>query len=282
MVILVIGIYKITNKLNNKCYIGQSVNIDNRINTHKISKNDSLIDNDIKNFGVENFTFEILEECDYRELNIRESYYIQKYNSINNGYNISKGSQKYKNINDINNDMILTPKQYLVYSYLLSISSKINNKYYISKQTMNIKNICEYLKISQPTWRSAIKKLIEQQYIEQIENKYIINYDKLFAPLSAELIKYLIPFGVQYYGNIIFIYALIYYYWIRGDYEITIHKIKKFFKEKRAAEDTEIYKKILNLFKDSGLIDMYTIDKHNNGVSYTICHIDNVKTDINY
>ena len=280
-----IGIYKITNKLNNKCYIGQSINIEKRLKTHKLSKNDSLIDNDIKKYGVENFSFEVVEECDYIELNIKESYYIKKYNSINHGYNIKEGSQKYKNINAINNDMILTPKQYLIYSYLLSISIKRNNEYYVSNKKFKIKDVCEQLNISQPTWRNALKKLISENYIEQTQMGYIINYNKLFAPLSIELIKFLIPFGIQYGGNIIFIYALIYYYWnidniYDNDCEITIHKIKKFFKDKRTAEDTKIYQKIFDLFKNTGLINMYTTEKKNNGVSYTVYHISSVSLDI--
>ena len=64
-----IGIYKLTNKINNKVYIGQSINIENRFQQHKNNcLNENLKDYNTKfyralrKYGVENFTFEIIEE----------------------------------------------------------------------------------------------------------------------------------------------------------------------------------------------------------------------------
>ena len=81
-----IGIYKITNKENGKTYIGQSNNIERRISEHK--KNRKLtIDDYINVLGVDCFDFEVLEECACEELDKKEQEYIQKYNSIEEGYN---------------------------------------------------------------------------------------------------------------------------------------------------------------------------------------------------
>ena len=44
--------------------------------------------------GVENFTFEVIEECDRSQLNDRETYYIDFYRSQEHGYNMSKGGSK--------------------------------------------------------------------------------------------------------------------------------------------------------------------------------------------
>lgn len=85
-----VGIYKITNKINNKSYIGQSIDILKRFNSHKY-KSDTLIGRDIQKYGEENFELEILEECDVSELDEKEIYYINKYDTIRNGYNISLG-----------------------------------------------------------------------------------------------------------------------------------------------------------------------------------------------
>lgn len=83
-----IGIYKIENKINGKIYIGQSVNIERRFNEH-CRRDEQQIDQAIQKYGVNNFTFSILEECEIEQLNQREDYYISKYNSIvPNGYNL--------------------------------------------------------------------------------------------------------------------------------------------------------------------------------------------------
>lgn len=82
-----IGIYKITNKLNGKSYIGQSIHCDKRFKEHCRGKK-QFIDETIQLEGIENFSFELLEECEEAKLNEREDYYINKYNTMfPNGYN---------------------------------------------------------------------------------------------------------------------------------------------------------------------------------------------------
>lgn len=98
------GIYIITNDINNKVYIGQSTNINKRIQEHfwkstcqkDISYN-SALHNAIRKYGKEHFYWTILEECEPNLLDERERVYIQKYNSISpNGYNILSGGQQYR------------------------------------------------------------------------------------------------------------------------------------------------------------------------------------------
>ena len=94
-----IGIYKITNKLNNKCYIGQSIDIENRWRQHiyesKTLRRGCQIHLAINKDGIDNFTFEVLEECllDKSILNEREKYWIKYYNSFSGGYNMTPGGQ---------------------------------------------------------------------------------------------------------------------------------------------------------------------------------------------
>ena len=92
------GIYKITNILDNKCYIGQSVDIYKRWCDHckcgcgmDTPKNNKLYAAMLKD-GLENFTFELLEECPKEELNKKETFYINLYESNDYGYNITKGN----------------------------------------------------------------------------------------------------------------------------------------------------------------------------------------------
>ena len=83
-----IGIYKITNLITQKSYIGQSLNINRRFQEH-CRKNEQQIDQSIQKYGLDNFKFEILEECSAEQLNDREDYWIEYYNTIvPNGYNI--------------------------------------------------------------------------------------------------------------------------------------------------------------------------------------------------
>lgn len=92
------GVYKITNLLNNKCYIGQSVDIYKRWCDHckcgcgmDTPKNNKLYAAMLED-GLENFTFELLEECPREELNKKELFYINLYESNDYGYNITQGN----------------------------------------------------------------------------------------------------------------------------------------------------------------------------------------------
>ena len=91
------GIYKITNIKNQLCYVGQAVNIYKRFNEHL--KCGLGIDTPQGNKlyqamaadGIDNFTFELLETCEKEQLNEKEQYYIDLYNSVAFGYNSQSG-----------------------------------------------------------------------------------------------------------------------------------------------------------------------------------------------
>ena len=81
-----VGIYKITNKLNGKSYIGQSVHCGKRFDEHL--HGNLLIDETIQIEGIENFTFEILKLTTKEELSYWEDYYIEQFNTFfPKGYN---------------------------------------------------------------------------------------------------------------------------------------------------------------------------------------------------
>lgn len=96
------GIYSITNNINGKAYIGQSKDIITRWKQHcSRAKNgdvDYLIVLALRKYGVENFTFAIIEECRPSELNTREMYYIELFNTYigkdgGYGYNMTVGGE---------------------------------------------------------------------------------------------------------------------------------------------------------------------------------------------
>lgn len=107
-------IYKIVCTINNKIYIGQthaySKNKNNfkkygyvcRFNKHVseaygICENRSWkLNNAIKKYGKNNFNIELLHECNPKFLNYFEKLFISEYNSVDNGYNITKGGFSFK------------------------------------------------------------------------------------------------------------------------------------------------------------------------------------------
>lgn len=98
----VAGIYKWENKINHKCYIGQSINLGNRlrhhINNFKHRRYNSPLYKAFDKYGIESFSVEVLyeiknpEECVKPFLDSLEIGYIEKYNSYgSSGYNQTRG-----------------------------------------------------------------------------------------------------------------------------------------------------------------------------------------------
>lgn len=92
-------VYKITNKINGKIYIGQTIGtLRNRWNSHCRNKKFSLITVAINKYGRENFTIEEIAKCSSREeLNMREAMFIYAFGSHNReiGYNIMEGGDNH-------------------------------------------------------------------------------------------------------------------------------------------------------------------------------------------
>lgn len=93
-----IGVYKITNLINGKSYIGQSINIENRWISHRrtyLKKDNPEFEKTLyrafRKHGIDNFSFEVLVECEPQELENLEKFYIQESNSYHKGYNETIG-----------------------------------------------------------------------------------------------------------------------------------------------------------------------------------------------
>ena len=92
------GIYKITNTETDQCYIGQSTDIYKRWNQH--CKAGLGIDTPagnklykaIQEYGLENFTFQLLLECERSKLDEKEKYFIELYQAKQFGYNSTGGN----------------------------------------------------------------------------------------------------------------------------------------------------------------------------------------------
>ncbi|MEG2289606.1 MAG: GIY-YIG nuclease family protein [Clostridium sp.] len=97
-------IYKIKNVVNGKLYIGQTVDYEERVRQHKqipfrinSKENHKPLYRSMLKYGVGSFEFEIIDTAkDIDELNKKEVYYIEYYNSCidnNKGYNLDKGGK---------------------------------------------------------------------------------------------------------------------------------------------------------------------------------------------
>jgi len=91
-------IYKIINNVNNQIYIGCTINsLTNRFNEHlyRCFKTDynSKLYSSMKKYGKENFTIELIEECDVEKIYTTEKKYIQEYDSYYNGLNSTFGGE---------------------------------------------------------------------------------------------------------------------------------------------------------------------------------------------
>ena len=95
----VTGIYKITNQENGKCYIGQSVDVSKRWKDHAKcglgidTPQGNKLYKDMQEVGIWNFSWELLEQCPREQLNEKEKYYIDLYQSQDFGYNSTKGNK---------------------------------------------------------------------------------------------------------------------------------------------------------------------------------------------
>lgn len=96
------GIYKIVNTINNKVYIGQSKHIKERWSEHKkgLRKNrhkNEYLQRAWNKYGESSFIHEIIEICDEFQLDEREIYYINFYDSMNSdkGYNLHSGGLRH-------------------------------------------------------------------------------------------------------------------------------------------------------------------------------------------
>lgn len=93
-----IGIYKITNLVNGHAYIGLSTNIEHRWKEHKKPYNwkrehNKVLYKAFQKYGIENFAFEVLEECAVEDLSYKEKFYIEKFNTLKDGYNETAGGE---------------------------------------------------------------------------------------------------------------------------------------------------------------------------------------------
>ena len=143
-----VGIYKITNLINQKSYIGQSVDIESRWIAEKTrafnqSSNsyDTILSRAFRKYGISNFLFEVIEECSKEQLNEKERYYIYSLKTLAPfGYNIADGGDENRShAVKLQYDVVLQIIQDLKEEKLTQL--EIADKYNISKDSVTDINL---------------------------------------------------------------------------------------------------------------------------------------------
>lgn len=187
-------IYKYTNLINNKKYIGQTNNFERRIKEHKsCSFNPKSVNYDdkihqaIRKYGYENFKIEIIEVINNAEnydlVNERESFWIKQEQSLLTqwGYNVLEGGRNYwksflskDQVQDIKNLIKNeTPYSDIQKKYPISktfISDINSGKYFFDEQ--EIYPLCKY-RISNDIYDALIEDLLKPELtFKQLAERY--------------------------------------------------------------------------------------------------------------
>lgn len=185
-------IYKITNKVNGKSYIGQTrYTIEFRWKQHQHKNDNTYFHNAIHKYGIENFSIEILEKCNIEDLNSREIFYIAKYDTFKNGYNLTIGG-------DGNRKLLLDDSYSEIKELYLSgfSSNKIATLYKVDKAS-----IVKILKSLDVKIRSNKLNINHQEFLELVQD-YQSGYSlrelsKRYDCSPTGLKEYLIRKGVN-------------------------------------------------------------------------------------
>ena len=168
-------IYKATNLVNGKVYIGQTVrSLDERMSEH-LRHSKTIFDKALKKYGISNFRVEIIDEAQsVDELNAKERYWIDKYKSFGkNGYNMCEGGSNtigYHHTDNAKTKMSIAKKQ---------IYQGEGNPFYGKCHTLESRakmSKSRKGRIITPEWRKHISQSSNnKRKVRNIETKEIFN-----------------------------------------------------------------------------------------------------------
>lgn len=159
-------IYLYTNKINGKQYVGQTTRPLKKRHWQHISQNDCYFDRAMKKYGANNFDLTVLEDDIFDEnvLNERESYYIDKFDTFNNGYNMNRGGDNQTRFNEDDRDEIA----YLIQNTNMSFK-EIGEKTGYSTWTVSDINNGNTLPKENENYPLRIKRSSEHFSLDDIE-----------------------------------------------------------------------------------------------------------------
>lgn len=176
------GIYKIENKENHKVYIGKSKDIMQRWSAHeralaKQEHHSKKLQEDYNLFGgIQAFDFSIIETCSADELLEKENYYIQFYDSIKNGYNMTPDNSL-----NIRNEISISFQTYkelqtrIGSSYIMTYLYLRFNADDKNQILVNQTALADYFGIKNITIQKHIRLLLDEGIIKVVGKKGTCN-----------------------------------------------------------------------------------------------------------
>jgi hypothetical protein len=257
-------IYKITNLINGKIYIGKDTTSDKNYYGSGV-----LIKRSIKKYGIENFKKEILEICSSNdELCLKEMYWIDFFNSSNLeiGYNISKGGDGGDTIsNNPNKEIIISKlskvrkgkkyeelfpvdkvKQYKEkLSKIMSerLKGKTYEELYGIEKAKRIKE--KLIKIRKETLNKKPKNIRIKPTFEEIEQKKINNLTEKYKKINDVTLLKKHYFGYKHRGNLNLFIKII----GEDKYNTILEELKKPYKHSETTINKIIDNKIKNFIE---------------------------------
>jgi group I intron endonuclease len=203
-------IYKITNLVNGKIYVGQTTkSLKERFQRHcwGTTEKDSYhlnmaIKKAIKKYGKNNFTIELIEEVETDKLDEREVYWISYYDSYNKGYNCTIGGQ---NGATRHTKLSWTEENEVIEAKYLGFSiAEIEKAYNIDRTTVH--NIFKRHDLKMPNRRNLVNRINIEEFeeflkmnptVKQIEKKFNICRCSIYNYMKKHNIEYNFPTSVQ-------------------------------------------------------------------------------------
>lgn len=209
----IVGIYKITNTINGKVYIGQTVNYEKRKKNHKnyLLNNkhcNSHLQRAFNKYGLNSFKMELIQQCEIDELDDLEKFYIKKYDCCDekHGYNMMYGGQKYRKFTpEVREKMSRARKgKKLSEEHKRKISLANKNKV-MSKEAIEKMKLAKRLNptgvgqdnfnaiISDATAEKILNDLIANKTVKELEAKYNVTSDIIYNLMYNRSYRHLRP-----------------------------------------------------------------------------------------
>lgn len=144
-------VYKLTNTVTGKFYIGSTYNLKARMKYHRYSYDrnpNKYLGADIAKYGWDSFTVDVLEECTRENVRERERFYIDSLNAVEVGYNMVKATTYQDLMHDMNVKNWRDPEYREKHSKASSEVQKrrLKNPEYLAQKSTQLKRYTDSLK----------------------------------------------------------------------------------------------------------------------------------------